>query len=490
MTTMRSLSSSEIHASLSHPVIDCDGHWFEPVPVLFDYIRDEGGADVFEELVSMRKNSAAHAGATWYSATAEQRNAKRLVRGGWWGQPTQALDRATAMIPALLAERMDEIGLDFAVIYPTVGLMGIALPREDLRRAYSRAYNRMCADMFGPHADRLTPVATIPSHTPGEAVEELEHAVLDLGLKTIVINNAVRRPIAAYANGGSDGTPSPYFLDNLALDSEYDYDPFWRRCVELGVAVTAHSGAYGLPDRMSTTNWQCNSLGHFAQINHMFARSLFMGGVTNRFPELNFAFLEGGVGWACNLYTDLISRWKKRSGHNVDHYDPLNCDLEEMRALLTRHGGRWMSGRVDELMQNLDSHNPGMSLEEVSTREVMRDEYAASGATSEADFERLFVRPFYFGCEGEDATIAWAFDPRRLAPLHAVFSSDISHWDVRVMSDVLAEAHELVTDGILSPADFRKYSFEYAVDLYGRMNPTFFDGTRVADAARELLAQR
>ena len=29
-------------------------------------------------------------------------------------------------------------------------------------------------------------------------------------------------------------------------------------------------------------------------------------GVSRRFPALNFAFLEGGVGWACSLYNSIF----------------------------------------------------------------------------------------------------------------------------------------------------------------------------------------
>ena len=34
---------------------------------------------------------------------------------------------------------------------------------------------------------------------------------------------------------------SAYWIDNLSLDSQFDYDPFWTKCVELGITPTAHS---------------------------------------------------------------------------------------------------------------------------------------------------------------------------------------------------------------------------------------------------------
>jgi hypothetical protein len=39
-----------------------------------------------------------------------------------------------------------------------------------------------------------------------------------------------------------------------------------------------------------------NHIGHFASAGHAVAKALFFGGITRRFPDLNFAFLEGGVG--------------------------------------------------------------------------------------------------------------------------------------------------------------------------------------------------
>jgi hypothetical protein len=51
------------------------------------------------------------------------------------------------------------------------------------RRAAARAYNIVTAEYFGPFADRMTPAAIIPMHTPGEAIEELEFAVKQLGTR-------------------------------------------------------------------------------------------------------------------------------------------------------------------------------------------------------------------------------------------------------------------------------------------------------------------
>src|SRR5262249_28600811 len=75
---------------------------------------------------------------------------------------------------------------------------------EEARRAACRAFNRYAADHFGPFSDRMTPAATIPMHTPQEAIDELEYAVKTLGFKVIVMASMVRRPIPAFEGSTPD----------------------------------------------------------------------------------------------------------------------------------------------------------------------------------------------------------------------------------------------------------------------------------------------
>jgi predicted TIM-barrel fold metal-dependent hydrolase len=92
------------------------------------------------------------------------------------------------------------------------------------------------------------------------------------------------------------------WYDVLGLDSEYDYDSVWAKCVELGIAPTFHSASSNQGLRLSPTNFTYNHIGHFAAAGHATAKAIFLGGVTRRFLELRFAFLEGGVGWASQLF--------------------------------------------------------------------------------------------------------------------------------------------------------------------------------------------
>ena len=54
---------------------------------------------------------------------------------------------------------------------------------------------KLKAKTFRGFQDRLTPAALIPMHSPGEAIAELEYAVRELGLKSVMMASYIRRPI-------------------------------------------------------------------------------------------------------------------------------------------------------------------------------------------------------------------------------------------------------------------------------------------------------
>ena len=245
----------------------------------------------------------------------DERDARRVAQPNFWNrQAENTLDRATAMMPKLLYERLDEIGTDFAVIYPTAG--PVRLPRikddDDPPAAVIRAYNIVSAEYFRPFANRMTPAAIIPMHTPDEAIAELEFVTKQLGSKVGMFGSGMSRPVEAAGANDAESRRFTVWYDVLGIDSPYDYDAVWAKCVELGIAPTFHSSASGQGLRNSPSNFVYNHIGHFAAAGHAVAKGIFLGGVTRRFPELNFAFLEGGVGWGAQLFGDLIEHWERR----------------------------------------------------------------------------------------------------------------------------------------------------------------------------------
>src|SRR5579862_2672958 len=130
--------------------------------------------------------------------TQEERDIRRVAQPNFWNrQAENTLDRATAMMPKLLYERLDEIGTDFAVVYPTAGLRLPRIKDDATRRAVIRAYNIVAAEYFRPFSDRMSPAAIIPMHHPEEAIAELEFVTSQLGAKVGMFGSGMPRPVSA-----------------------------------------------------------------------------------------------------------------------------------------------------------------------------------------------------------------------------------------------------------------------------------------------------
>ena len=118
------------------------------------------------------------------------------------------------------------------------------------------------------------------------------------------------------------------------------------------------------------------------------------------------------------------------------------------------------------------------------------DDFSACGIEHPEDIRELFTRNFYFGCEADDPINAWAFNARvnpYRARIRTLLGSDIGHFDVVNMNEVLKEAYELVDDGLITEMDFREFVFTNPLRFWAEGNPDFFKGTAIEnEAAQEL----
>jgi predicted TIM-barrel fold metal-dependent hydrolase len=466
-------SSSKLRDRLDFPVIDTDGHVIETEFVVRDFLKLVGGPQLVERY---QKATAAVAG-----------EPKRVP----WGIPSGplTLDRATMLLPRLCAQRLEEAGIDFSTLYSTAGFRAQVIPDDELRQGFCRALNMMYADMFQDVADKMTPAAVIPMHTPQEAMAEVEFAVNELGMRALMTCNEVVRPHAKVVAEAPHLTPYARTYTPIALDSTYDYDPFWAKCVALKVVPAGHSMNF-IGTHQSSTNYIYNRLGFFATSGHAACRVLFMSGFTQKFPELTAAFLEGGVWWAVALYNDLVEFWEKRNkAAMLEKLDPAQLDFALMQEMFASYGngalhaerlmanqaliGRDGRSRPDEIPAFIDD----WTQVKIDKAEAIRD---------------LFVNNFYCGCEADDALNYTAFNAKANkfgAKLKAMFSSDLGHWDVQNFGGVLAEAYEAVERGLMTEADFKDFVFTNPVTLQTRLNPDYFKGTCVENAVRKFLAE-
>jgi hypothetical protein len=346
-----------------------------------------------------------------------------------------------------------------------------------------RLYNEFMADQYRPYGDRFTVAALIPMNSPEEAISALEHANA-LGSKVGLISSHVHRGVPGQTWPPDDDWAALRiaewevngWIDTFGVDSAYDYDPLWAKAVELKMPLAAHTAGIGFSDRASVTNFVYNQIGHFAASGAALAKSLFLGGVTRRFPGLRVALLEGGAAVGVETLLGLASTWQKRSGPAIHALNPDNIDAELLYKLLVESDPRLSRYTAEQLKWQ-------------GTMKIPRDDFAAVGINSLEDVRDLFCIPFYWGCEADDPLVGLAFDSR-ITPLGArvpaFFASDLGHWDVPEFDEPLEEAYELVEREILREDEFDDFVFTNPVRFYASMNPDFFNGTSIETAAAEV----
>ena len=237
-------SPEQVRSRLSHPIIDGDGHWIEYGPVFAERMRKVAGDKSADGFLALQRRIP-----DALSLSMAERQQRGIAMEGYWGrQSTNTRDRATAMLPRMLYDRLDELGIDFGIIYPTAGL---GLPRiadDETRRAVIRGFNIVTAEYFRDLGDRLTPAAVIPMHTPDEAIAELEFVTKELGAKVGMFGSGIARRLKIAENVDPALARFTVNYDQLGIDSQYDYDAVWQKCRELKMAPTFHTGgrSFGL----------------------------------------------------------------------------------------------------------------------------------------------------------------------------------------------------------------------------------------------------
>jgi predicted TIM-barrel fold metal-dependent hydrolase len=208
--------------------------------------------------------------------------------------------------PAPRVELMDEQGIDQALMFPTLASLIEERTRDDveLTHAVMHALNEWMLEQWTFDYERRiypTPVITLP--LLDRAIEELEWAVAQ-GARTVLVRPA---PVPQ-ATGGTKSLGLP------------EYDPFWRRAVELGIPVSMHASDSGYQRHLS--EWEGGDeylsfapsalrevvMGHRAIEDTMGA--LVCHGAFSRHPELKILVIENGSSFVRPLIETLARAYQ------------------------------------------------------------------------------------------------------------------------------------------------------------------------------------
>lgn len=216
---------------------------------------------------------------------------------------------------------MDREGVEFAILYPTLGLLMGGVRDPGLAIEICRAYNDWLADYCRQCRGRAAGVAMIYLHDVKAATEELKR-VPSLGLKGAFI-----RP----------GPEQPRDLGHPT------FHPFYAEAERLGIPIAVHEATSSLLGASGADRFNSYFFKHV--VTHPMEQmlqclSIVCGGLLEKFPRLTVAFMEAGAGWLpywlwrmdehYELMGELMTPWlKMKPSEYFERQCYISCDPDE-----------------------------------------------------------------------------------------------------------------------------------------------------------------
>jgi len=211
--------------------------------------------------------------------------------------------------PGPRLELMDELGLDRALMWPTLASLVEERLRDDplATHAVVHSLNQWMHETWTFNFDgRIFPVPVITLPIVERAIEELEW-VLERGAKVILVRPA---PV-----------PGPYGSRSFALP---EFDPFWERVQEADVLVGMHASDSGYQRYIN--EWEGIRDGEFEPFKGQSGFAAIVGhtgrsiidtvasaighGLCTRFPRLKIAPVENGSNWVRPLIEQMEQAYR------------------------------------------------------------------------------------------------------------------------------------------------------------------------------------
>ena len=301
--------------SIDFPVFDADNHMYETTDAFTKYLPSEyEGLVQYVEVngrtkIALKGQISEYIPNPTFSVVAAPGAQVEYFRIGnpdgksrreILGKPIRSLP--AFMEPGPRLELMDELGLDRALMWPTLA----SLLEERLRgdplatHAVVHALNQWMAEHWTfNYENRIFPTPVIHLGIVDKAIEELEW-VLERGAKILLIRPA---PVSGFMGPRSPALP--------------EFDPFWKLVAEADIPVGMHASDSGYQRYMNEWEGITDEMTPFrggsgfqAIISHMSrpitdtVASLIGHGLCSRFPTLRFAPVENGSGWVRPLLRD------------------------------------------------------------------------------------------------------------------------------------------------------------------------------------------
>lgn len=198
--------------------------------------------------------------------------------------------------PAPRIELMDELGVDRALMFPTLASLIEERMKDDpdLIHVIVHALNQWMHETWTfDYEDRIFATPVIHMGVIDKALEEIDW-VIERGARCVLVRPA---PVPGYRGTRSPGLP--------------EFDPIWSRLSEAGVLVGMHASDSGYSEM---ANWW-EGASEFLPFRPSAFRMIQQGkrpiedtmtamvchGALSRFPDLKIACVENGANWVGHL---------------------------------------------------------------------------------------------------------------------------------------------------------------------------------------------
>ena len=297
---------------LPYPVFDADNHFYETQEALTKFLPDNRKNVIDYVQVRGRTKIVVRGHISDYipnptfevvARPGAQEDYFRHGSGGKsfrevMGEPMKAIPAFREPGPRL--EVMDEMGVDYALMFPTLASLVEERMKDDpvLVHDVIHALNRWMYETWSfDYEGRIfsTPVITLP--IVDRALEELQWC-LERGARTVLVRPA----------------PVPGFRGSRSFGFE-EFDPFWQACVEAGIPVAMHASDSGYADFLNVwepadeylpfkpTAFRMAAMGKRPIEDTMLA--LVCHGALSRNPDLRILSIENGASWVSHVLYEL-----------------------------------------------------------------------------------------------------------------------------------------------------------------------------------------
>ncbi len=253
-------------------MVSTDGHAQEPSSLWTERIGEEY-RDRLPGVILGAKGEK-------YQATEGFRQPARLQNTVFEGQ--DLLRNKAGYTPEERLADLAADGADAEILFPNKGLTMWATSDPQFSHAMCRCYNDWAWEVYGPHNDRLAPMACVAPAALDETIAEIQRCA-DLGFRGLQLP---AKPIW----GPPDADALNYNLR--------EFDPLWACITDVDLPVTFHIST-GRDPRTARSRGGAviNYAVHSLSQNIEPIANLCASGVAEQFPTLRFGSVEAGIGW-------------------------------------------------------------------------------------------------------------------------------------------------------------------------------------------------